>query len=148
MPEKEARPPAQNRHGGAPRGERVPLDARRASLGTARRAPKRATTEDLRLSALRSPLMGWMEKRKSKTRAQKCAAGTKKTALFDMVNRNDAATRPVPPSARLTASPRQRRGRARLRRRAGRCAAGACEAGDPVQHHLERVVDPGFGHEV
>src|SRR5262245_4632333 len=44
MPEKEARPPAQNRHGGAPRGERVPLDARRASLGTARRAPKRATT--------------------------------------------------------------------------------------------------------
>src|SRR5215471_7592767 len=58
MPEKEARPPAQNRHGGAPRGERVPLDARRASLGTARRAPKRATTEDLRLSALRSPLVG------------------------------------------------------------------------------------------
>src|SRR5262245_3715249 len=66
MPEKEARPPAQNRHGGAPRGERVPLDARRASPGTARRAPKRATTEDLRLSALRSPLMGWMEKRKAK----------------------------------------------------------------------------------
>src|SRR5215510_2683934 len=44
MPEKEARPPAQNRHGGAPRGERVPLDARRASLGVDRRAPKRATT--------------------------------------------------------------------------------------------------------
>src|SRR5262245_2932466 len=39
MPEKEARPPAQNRHGGAPRGERVPLDARRASLGT---VPSRA----------------------------------------------------------------------------------------------------------
>src|SRR5215510_720355 len=45
MPEKEARPPAQNRHGGAPRGERVPLDARRASPGTARRALIRATTE-------------------------------------------------------------------------------------------------------
>src|SRR5262245_13023759 len=66
MPEKEARPPTQNRHGGAPRGERVPLDARRASLGTARRAPKRATTEILRLSALRSPLMGRMEQRQAK----------------------------------------------------------------------------------
>src|SRR5215468_1422130 len=103
MPEKEARPPAQNRHGGAPRGERVPLDARRASPGTARRAPKRATTGDLRLSALRSPLMGWMEQRKSKTRAQQRAAGTKKTALFDIVNRNIAATRSAPPSARLGA---------------------------------------------
>src|SRR5215510_1172794 len=38
MPEKEARPPAQNRHGGAPRGERVPLDARRASPGVDGRA--------------------------------------------------------------------------------------------------------------
>src|SRR5215471_6702199 len=93
MPEKEARPPAQNRHGGAPRGERVPLDARRASPGTVPSRVTSATAEDLRLSALRSPLMGWMEKRKSKTRAQKCAAGTKKIALFDMVNRNDAATR-------------------------------------------------------
>src|SRR5262245_60952719 len=102
MPEKEARPPAQNRHGGAPRGERVPLDARRASLGTARRAPKRATTGILRFSALRSPLMGWMEQRKSKTRARKRAAGTKKTALFDIVNRNDAATRLGPHRARAT----------------------------------------------
>src|SRR5262245_31740314 len=85
MPEKEARPPAQNRHGGAPRGERVPLDARRASLGTARRAPKRATTGILRLSALRSPLLGWMEKRKSKTRARKRAAGTREAGLLDVV---------------------------------------------------------------
>ena len=59
-------------------------------------APGSATTEDLRLSALRSPLMGRMEKKEtSKTRAQQRAAGTKKTALFDMVNRNDAATRLV-----------------------------------------------------
>src|SRR5215467_8486579 len=87
MPEKEARPPAQNRHGGAPRGERVPLDARRASTGTARRAPKRATTEDLRLSALRSPLVGVDGTETSKTRAQQRAVGTKKTALFDIVNR-------------------------------------------------------------
>src|SRR5262249_41991767 len=106
MPEKEARPPAQNRHGGAPRGERVPLDARRASPGTARRAPKRATTEDLRLSALRSPLVGVDGTETSKTRAQQRAAGTKKTALFDMVNRNIAATRSgPPPSARTAASP-------------------------------------------
>src|SRR5262249_13063823 len=96
MPEKEARPPTQNRHGGAPRGERVPLDARRASPGTARRAPKRATTGDLRLSALRSPLMGVDGKETSKTPARKRAAGTKKTALFDIVNRNIAAMRLVP----------------------------------------------------
>src|SRR5262245_26366231 len=96
MPEKEARPPAQNRHGGAPRGERVPLDARRASQSADRRAPKRATTEILRLSALRSPLMGVDGTETSKTWAQQRAAGTKKTALFDIVNRNDAATRSGP----------------------------------------------------
>src|SRR5262245_15838787 len=65
MPEKEARPPAQNRHGGAPRGERVPPDARRASQARIV-APDSATTDILRLSALRSPLMGRMEKRKAK----------------------------------------------------------------------------------
>src|SRR5215510_4086210 len=118
MPEKEARPPAQNRHGGAPRGERVPLDARRASPGTARRAPKRATTEDLRLSALRSPLVGVDGTETSKTRAQQRAAGTKKTALFDMVNRNNAATRSVPAerAARCAFNPRQAAARASRRR--------------------------------
>src|SRR5262245_14845261 len=95
MPEKEARPPAQNRHGGAPRGERVPLDARRASLGVDRRAPKRATTDIPRLSALRSPPHGVDGKETSKTRAQQRAAGTKKTALFDIVNRTIAATHSV-----------------------------------------------------
>src|SRR5262249_9372903 len=73
MPEKEARPPAQNRHGGAPGGERVPLDARRASQARSVARPQRATTENLRLSALRSPLTGVMEKRRDKTRAQKRA---------------------------------------------------------------------------
>ena len=120
MPEKEARPPAQNRHGGAPRGERVPLDARRASVGADGRAPKRATTEDLRLSALRSPLMGWMEQRKSKTRAQQRAAGTKKTALFDIVNRNNAATRSVP-AKRALGCALLRKGRTRRRGDATRC---------------------------
>src|SRR5262245_22291501 len=70
MPEKEARPPAQNRHGGAPRGERVPLDARRASLGTARRAPKRATTDILRLFGAPLAPHGVDGKEKSRTRAQ------------------------------------------------------------------------------
>src|SRR5262245_61067491 len=54
MPEKEARPRTQNRHGGAPRGERVPLDARRASLGTARRAPE--TRDNRRLAPFGAPL--------------------------------------------------------------------------------------------
>src|SRR5262245_19036533 len=112
MPEEGARRPAQNRHGEATRGERVPLDARRASIGTARRAPKRATTEDLRLSALRPPLLGWMEKRQAKPRAQQRAVGTKKTALFDIVNRNYAATRSVPAEraknrARFSPGPRK-----------------------------------------
>src|SRR5262249_5116424 len=66
MPEKEARPPAQNRHGGAPRGERVPLDGRRASPGTARRAPKRATTETCAFRRSARPSWGWMEQRQAK----------------------------------------------------------------------------------
>jgi hypothetical protein len=40
--------------------------------------------------------MGADGKETSKTRAQQRAAGMKKTALFDMVNRNYAATRSVP----------------------------------------------------
>ena len=77
MPEKEARPPTQNRHGGAPRGERVPLDARRASVSADRRARQR-DNENVRLSALRSPLIGVNGKEESKTRAQKRAAGTRR----------------------------------------------------------------------
>jgi hypothetical protein len=44
--------------------------------------------------------MGVHGKEESKTRAQKRAAGMKKTALFDMVNRNYAATRFGPAGAR------------------------------------------------
>src|SRR5262245_64134538 len=60
MPEKEARPPAQNRHGGAPRGERVPLDARRASPGVDGRASRarQQTTCAFRRSA-RPSWGGW-----------------------------------------------------------------------------------------
>jgi hypothetical protein len=99
----EARPPAENRHGGAPRGERVPPDARRASVSADRRAPKRATTEDLRLFGAPLAPHGADGKETSKTRAQQRAAGTKKTALFDIVNRNYAATRSGPGRARASA---------------------------------------------
>jgi hypothetical protein len=50
--------------------------------------------------------MGANGKGKSKTWAQKRAAGTKKTALFEIVNRNYAATHSVPAE--------RARGRARL----------------------------------
>jgi hypothetical protein len=108
----EARPPAQNRHGGAPRGERVPLDARRASLGTARRAPKRATTDTAPFGAPPAP-HGADGKEKSKTRARKRAAGTKKTALFDIVNRN----------LRQRARPRAERAKSRVSREPSRVPA-------------------------
>ena len=95
MPEKEARPPTQNRHGGAPRGERVPLDARRASVGADRRARQRDNRNTAPFGAPLAPI-GVDGTEKSKTRAQQRAAGTKKAALFDIVNRNIAATRSVP----------------------------------------------------
>jgi hypothetical protein len=58
MPEMEARPPAENRHGGAPRGERpASWDAPRLTeRGWSRLAS--ATTTQVRLSALRPPLVG------------------------------------------------------------------------------------------
>src|SRR5262245_15671168 len=65
--------------------------------------PQRATTDNLRLSALRSPLMGADGTERSKTRAQQRVAGTKKTALFDIVNRNMRQRARSRPSARLGA---------------------------------------------
>src|SRR3981189_420232 len=56
MPEMEARPPAENRHGGAPRGERpASWDAPRLTRADQSRLAN-ATTERVRLSALRPPL--------------------------------------------------------------------------------------------
>src|SRR5262245_11367224 len=97
MPEMEARPPTQNRHGGAPRGEHVPPDAR-AAPQSARTVARRNARQQRScvFSALHSPHMGVDGKETSKTRAQQRAAGTKKTALFDMVNRNIAATLSFP----------------------------------------------------
>src|SRR5262245_49323092 len=102
MPEMEARPPTENRHGGAPRGERVPPDARRASGSADRRARQR---DNRRLAPFGAPLAphggGWI--RENKTRAQQRAAGAKKTALFDTVNRNSRQRTRPRPSARLGA---------------------------------------------
>src|SRR3954462_8477882 len=81
MPEMEARPPAENRHGGAPRGERpASWDAPRRTRAD-QSLLANATTELVRLSALRPPLFGMDAKGKARTRAHKCAAGTNNTAL-------------------------------------------------------------------
>src|SRR4029079_3018681 len=63
MPEMEARPPAENRHGGAPRGERpASWDAPRLTRADQSRLAN-ATNEIVRLSALRPPLQGgWTRK--------------------------------------------------------------------------------------
>src|SRR5262245_33309277 len=97
-----------------------------------RRGPSRvtsATTEDLRLSALRSPLMGADGTEKEQTRAQQRAAGTKKTALFDMVNRKlRSRCRPRHPTA--SAATRSCPGRARASARlVGRGAGTRARAG-------------------
>ena len=62
---------------------------RRASLG-ADVAPRPRDKEQVRLSALRPPSFGVGREHKDTTRAQKRAAGTKKTALFDIVNEDTA----------------------------------------------------------
>ena len=86
----EARPPAENRHGGAPRGERpASWDAPRLTRADPSRLAN-ATTEIVRLSALRPPLVWVDAKGKARTRAQQRAAGTKNTALFDIVNMTTA----------------------------------------------------------
>src|SRR4051812_811263 len=61
MPEMEARPPAENRHGGAPRGERpASWDAPRLTRADQSRLAN-ATTTQVRLSALRPPLHSGMD---------------------------------------------------------------------------------------
>src|SRR3982074_1537318 len=86
MPEMEARPPAEKRAGGAPRGERpASWDAPRLTSADQSRLAN-ATTEIVRLSALRPPLFGSGANGWRPTRAQQRAAGTNNTALFDIVN--------------------------------------------------------------
>ena len=80
----EARPPAENRHGGAPRGERpASWDAPR--LTSAEVAPRtRDNNTSAPVGAPPTPRRGGRD-HKDTTRAPKRAAGTKKTALFDIV---------------------------------------------------------------
>jgi hypothetical protein len=61
------------------------------------RGPSRAETRDNRLAPFGAPLapQGADGKETSKTRARKRAAGTREAGLFDMVNRNYAATHSV-----------------------------------------------------
>src|SRR3981081_1763186 len=83
-PEMEARPPAENRHGGAPRGERpASWDAPR--LTSAEVAPrKRDNNTSAPVGAPPAPLLGWVRRDKDKPGAER-VAGTKNTALFDIV---------------------------------------------------------------
>jgi hypothetical protein len=81
----EARPPAENRHGGAPRGERpASWDAPRLTSAVSRVSQ---TRRQHKCACRRSahPSRGGRE-RKERTRAQQRAAGTNNTALFDIVN--------------------------------------------------------------
>ena len=86
----EARPPAENRHGGAPRGERpASWDAPRLTRADRRVSQTRQQHKcACRRSAHPSPwgFLGDGRDHKDKTRAQQRAAGTNNTALFDIVN--------------------------------------------------------------
>ena len=82
----EARPPAENRHGGAPRGERpASWDAPHpAGCGLVAPHPRDNRTS-APVGAPPAPRSGTDANMKDNTRAQQRAAGTKTTALFDIV---------------------------------------------------------------
>ena len=84
MPQMEARPPAENRHGGAPRGERpASWDAPRLTSADRRASQARQRNKcACRRSA--HPSLGGA-KGKAKPGRRQRAAGTKNTALFDIV---------------------------------------------------------------
>ena len=85
MPEMEARPPAENRHGGAPRGERRVMG--RAAPHLARKSRlARATTEQVRLSALRPPLIGSGAKGLKTNPGADTRRGNEEATLFDIVS--------------------------------------------------------------
>ena len=89
MPEMEARPPAKNRHGGAPRGERpASWDAPRLTRADQSRLAN-ATNEIVRLSALRPPLSLEVDAKGRENPGAECVAGERRAA------RNQAARRAV-----------------------------------------------------
>src|SRR5262245_26732752 len=88
-----------------PRPKIATVERREASASRwTRAAPRQAWTvarherDNRQLAPFGAPLAphGAIGKEESKTRAQQRAVGTKKTTLFDIVNRNIAATRSVP----------------------------------------------------
>ena len=107
MPEMEARPPAENRHGGAPRGERpASWDAPHpAGCGSVAPHPRDNRTS-APVGAPPAPRSGWTRSQ-GRTRAQERAAGTKKTALFDIVRRDcgHGSLRAPRPRTRLVHAP-------------------------------------------
>jgi hypothetical protein len=125
-----------------------PWDAPRLN----KRGPSRAETRDNGNTApFGAPLAphGVDGKEKSKTRAQQRAAGTKKTALFDMVNRNDAATHSIPieraPRRAFWASRRvgiARLWRFHLHRFCGRNAHASMGVGKIAHCHCKIAIAP------
>ena len=99
-PETKARPRAQNRQGGAPRGpSRFARDGR-VSQTWCRALRARLNKDTASRRSARPSVGGRPLRRGSKrTRAQKRAAGTKKTALFDIVNRGVGERFAAPPIA-------------------------------------------------
>ena len=81
----EARPPAENRHGGVPRGERpASWDAPRLTRADQVASRKRDNRNSAPVGA--PPTPPWVDaKGKARTRAPRRAAGTKKRTLFDIV---------------------------------------------------------------
>ena len=97
----EARPPAKNRHGGAPRGERpASWDAPRLTRADQSRLAN-ATNEIVRLSALRPPSSGRarMDRdqpgRRNASRERDVLRGTRpRSGLFDIVKKDGARAMP------------------------------------------------------
>src|SRR5262245_63020675 len=101
MPEMEARPPTQTRHGGAPRGERVPLDARRASLSADRRARQRDNGNSAPCGAPLAPHRGeW--KRGQQNLGAKTRRGNEGGCVNEQNKRTAAALGREPPAGAPT----------------------------------------------
>ena len=104
MPEMEARPPAENRHGGAPRGERPASWDAPHPAGCGSVAPhQRDNRTSAPVGAPPAPRWGWTRSQ-GQTRAQQRAAGTKNTALFDIVRKRRAASNGAPIVSRASAA--------------------------------------------
>jgi hypothetical protein len=82
MPETEARPPAQNRHGGAPRGGRTSQGARHASTAWFGRASQ---ARQLRLLGAPLPVWGEGKRRNAAPRARFSGQAKRWLGLFDIV---------------------------------------------------------------